>query len=81
VEVERALGVLREVADGWARETRAALDPPVVQGIMKFSGGGDAVVRLLVRVESGRRTETEIELRRRIRSAFDREQWTVVGVS
>jgi hypothetical protein len=73
--------VLREVADGWVRETRAALDPPVVQGIMKFSGGGDAVVRLLVRVESGRRTETEIELRRRIRSAFDREQWTVVGVS
>jgi small conductance mechanosensitive channel len=81
VDVERALGVLREVADGWVRETRAALDPPVVQGIMKFSGGGDAVVRLLVRVESGRRTETEIELRRRIRSAFDREQWTVVGVS
>jgi moderate conductance mechanosensitive channel len=81
VDLERALGVLREVAEGWAGETRAALDPPVVQGIMRFSGGGDAVLRLMVRVEAGRRQDAELELRRRIRHAFDREQWLVLGAS
>ena len=81
VNVERALAVLREVAEAWARETAAALDPPVVQGIMRFSGGGDAVLRPMVRVEAGRRQDAEIELRRRIRHAFDREQWLVVGAS
>jgi small conductance mechanosensitive channel len=81
VDVERALGVLREVAAAWAGETHAALDPPVVQGIMRFSGGGDAVVRLMVRVEAGRRQDAELELRRRIRHAFDREQWLVLGAS
>jgi small conductance mechanosensitive channel len=81
VDVERALAVLREVGETWARETGAALDPPVVQGIMRFSGGGDAVLRLMIRVEAGRRLGTEIELRRRIRHAFDREQWLAVGVA
>jgi small conductance mechanosensitive channel len=80
VDVERALAVMREVGETWARETGAALDPPVAQGIMRFSGGGDAVLRLTVRVEATRRLGTEIELRRRIRHAFDREQWLVVGV-
>lgn len=78
---ERALAVLRDVAEGWASETRAALDPPVVQGIMRFSGGGDPVLRLMVRVDASRRVDTEIELRRRVRSAFDREQWLVAGAS
>lgn len=81
VDLERALAVLREVGETWERDTRAALDPPVVQGIMKFSGGGDAVVRLMVRVEASQRVNAEIELRRRIKQAFDREQWPVVGVS
>jgi moderate conductance mechanosensitive channel len=81
VDVERALTVLREVGETWARETHAALDPPLAQGIMRFSGGGDAVLRLMVRVEAGRRLDAEIELRRRIRHAFDREQWLVLGAS
>ena len=81
VDVERALAALREVGEAWARETRAALDPPVAQGIMRFSGAGDAVLRLRVRVEAARREDAEIELRRRIRDAFDREQWPVVGAS
>lgn len=81
VDVERALAVLREVGETWARETGAALDPPVAQGIMRFSGGGDAVLRLSIRVEAGRRLDAEIELRRRIRHAFDREQWLVLGAS
>jgi small-conductance mechanosensitive channel len=81
VDVERALAVLREVGETWARETRAALDPPLVQGIMRFSTGGDAVLRLMARVDASRRQDAENELRRRIRHAFDREQWGVVGAS
>src|SRR5204863_314578 len=81
VDVERALAALREVADAWARETRASLEPPVAQGIIRFSGGGDAVLRLMARVESSRRQDAELELRRRIRQAFEREQWLVLGAS
>ena len=81
VDVERALAVLRDVADRWARETHAALDPPVAQGIIRFTGAGDAVLRLMARVESHHRQDAELELRRRIRQAFDREQWIAAGVS
>ena len=81
VDAERALAVLRDVAEGWARETRAALEPPVAQGIIRFSGGGDAVLRLMARVEWSRRQDAEQELRRRIRQAFEHEQWAVLGAS
>lgn len=79
VDTERALGVLREVAEAWARDTAAALEAPVAQGIIRFSGGGDAVFRLMARVEPRRRQDAELELRRRIRQAFDREQWAALG--
>jgi small conductance mechanosensitive channel len=79
VDAERALSVLREVAEGWARDTRASLEPPVAQGIIRFSGGGDAVLRLMARVEPSRRQDAELELRRLIREAFDREQWVAAG--
>jgi small conductance mechanosensitive channel len=81
VDVERALSILRDVAERWAHETQAALEPPVAQGIIRFSGGGDAVVRLMARVEPHHRQDAELELRRRIRQAFDREQWAAVGAS
>jgi small conductance mechanosensitive channel len=81
VDVERALAVLRDVAEAWARETRAALEPPMAQGIIRFSGGGDAVLRLTARVESHQRQDAEFELRRRIRRAFEQEQWAVLGAS
>jgi len=79
--VTRALEVLRRVGEEWAHDTSAALDPPRSQGIMKFIGGGDVVLRLVVRVEPGRRDEAEIELRRRIKDAFDHERWSALGVS
>ncbi|HEX3175710.1 MAG TPA: mechanosensitive ion channel family protein [Methylomirabilota bacterium] len=81
VDVERALAALRAIGEAWARDSSRALDPPMAQGIMRFSGGGDAVLRLTVKVEAARREETELELRRRIRDAFDREQWPVAGAS
>lgn len=79
VDVDRALAVLRRVGEDWARETGAALDAPAVEGIMRFSGG-DAVLRLTVRVDAARRLEAENDLRRRIKAAFDREQLSAVGV-
>ncbi|HEY3067296.1 MAG TPA: mechanosensitive ion channel family protein [Methylomirabilota bacterium] len=78
--VERALDVLRRVGEEWARETGRALEQPQAQGIIKFSGG-DPVLRLMVRVDPALRFDTEAELRRRIKAAFDREQWSVAGAA
>ena len=78
VPVEQALAVLREVGEGWARDTGEALDPPEAQGIMRFSGG-DSVLRLTIKVDPGRRLETEYALRRRIKEAFERHQWSALG--
>ena len=79
VDVDRALVLLRRVGEEWARETGAALDAPAVEGIMRFSGG-DAVLRLAVRVDAARRLDAENDLRRRIKAAFDREHLSAVGV-
>jgi moderate conductance mechanosensitive channel len=78
VDVDRALALLRQVGEQWARDTSAALDVPAAQGIMRFNGS-DAVLRLTVRVEPARRLDAEIDLRRRIKTAFDRERLSVVG--
>ena len=80
VPVDRALAVLREVADTWARESGVTLDRPHVPGIMGFSGG-EMVLRLTVRVAPQQRLAAEAELRRRIKVAFDREHWSPVGAA
>ncbi|HXH82764.1 MAG TPA: mechanosensitive ion channel family protein [Candidatus Tectomicrobia bacterium] len=78
VPVESALATLREVGEAWARDTGEALDRPEAQGIMRFSGG-DMVLRLLVKVAPARRVDAELELRRRIKAAFERHQWSALG--
>jgi len=80
VPIERAIAVLREVGETWARESGAALESPQVPGIMGFSGG-DVLLRLIVRVAPERRLSTEAELRRRIKAAFDREHWAPFGAA
>ncbi len=75
VSVDRALEVIRGVAERWARETGAALDAPEARGIMRWSGG-EVVLRLTVKVDPARRLEAEAELRRRIKDAFDQERWS-----
>jgi small conductance mechanosensitive channel len=80
VEVERALATLRSAAEAWARDTRAALETPEVPGIMKITGG-EMVLRLMVKVDPARRFDAEIELRRRIKEAFDRERVPLVAAS
>jgi small conductance mechanosensitive channel len=72
VDVKRALGVLEAVGSEWARETGQALEPPEVQGIVRF-GEGDLGLRLMVKVDAPRRFAAEVELRGRIKEAFERE--------
>jgi moderate conductance mechanosensitive channel len=79
-DVTRALRTLESAAGAWARETSGALESPVVHGIMKITGG-EVVLRLMVKVEPARRFDAEIELRRRIKEAFDREQVPLVAAS
>ncbi len=76
IPVDRALEVLRRVGAEWASATGAALETPEAQGIIKFSGD-DMVLRLLAKVDPARRPEAEVELRRRIKDAFDRERWRI----
>jgi hypothetical protein len=47
--------------------------------MMRFSGG-DAVLKLTVRVDAVRRLDAESDLRRPIRAAFDRARLGAVGV-
>jgi small conductance mechanosensitive channel len=68
-DVHRALGALDAVGRGWARETGLALEPPEVQGVVRF-GDAEIVLRLQVKVPPARREEIENELRRRIVEAF-----------
>ncbi len=71
-DVRRALGVIEVVGRQWAKESGAALEPPVAQGIIRF-GESDLVLRLMVKVDAAKRMEHEPELRTRIKEAFDRE--------
>ena len=80
VEVTRALAVLKRVAETWASETGTALESPETHGIMRITGG-DVVLRLLVKLDPVRRSTAELELRRRIKDAFDRESLPLVAVS
>ena len=78
VPVEPALAVLERVGEEWARESGLALEPPQTHGIVRWSGA-EVVLRLTAKVESDKRLEAEYELRRRVKQAFDREQWPTVG--
>jgi small conductance mechanosensitive channel len=80
VPVDRALALLEEVGQAWARESGLALDPPRAHGIMGFSGG-DAILRLTVRVAPERRLAAETTLRRQIKDAFDRHHWSPIGAA
>lgn len=76
VPVPRALEVLEDVGTAWAATSKAALETPQAQGIIKFSGE-HMVFRILVKVDPARRFEAEVELRRRIKETFDRERWRI----
>lgn len=72
-DVKKAIDVLQRVGGAWAAETEVALEAPQAQGIIRF-GASDVVLRLMAKVDPARRFATELELRRRIKEAFDRER-------
>jgi moderate conductance mechanosensitive channel len=72
VDVKKAIAVLERVGTDWASQTGMALDVPQAQGILRF-GEADVILRLMARVDPTRRFDAEMELRRRIKEAFDRE--------
>jgi small conductance mechanosensitive channel len=80
VPIDQALARLAEIGEAWARESSAALERPLVPGIMGFSGN-DVVLRLTVRVAPEQRLAAEAELRRRIKAAFDRHHWSPIGAT
>ena len=71
-DVRRALDTLERAGREWAAEAGLALEPPRAQGIIRF-GESEVGLRLVVKVAPAARNDAEIELRRRIKEAFDRE--------
>lgn len=71
-DVRRALDTLERAGREWAAEAGLALEPPRAQGIIRF-GESEVGLRLAVKVAPAARNDAEIELRRRIKEAFDRE--------
>lgn len=71
-DLRRALGVLERVGAEWAAETGRALEAPEVQGPVRF-GETELVLRLMVKVDASQRLAAEIDLRRRIKDAFEHE--------
>ncbi|HTY77121.1 MAG TPA: mechanosensitive ion channel family protein [Candidatus Bathyarchaeia archaeon] len=71
-DVRRALDALERAGREWSTEAGQALEPPRAQGIIRF-GETEVGLRLAVKVAPAARGDVEIELRRRIKEAFDRE--------
>ena len=71
-DVRRALDTLERAGREWSAEGGQALEPPRAQGIIRF-GETEVGLRLAVKVAPAARGDVEIELRRRIKEAFDRE--------
>ena len=63
-DVHRALAALDRIGAEWAAESGRALEPPEVQGIVRF-GESDLGLRLTVKVDAAHRFAAEAELRRR----------------
>jgi moderate conductance mechanosensitive channel len=73
MDVKKAVALLERVGAEWASQTEMALDAPQAQGVVRF-GEADVVLRLMARVDPTQRVDAEMELRRRIKEAFDRER-------
>jgi moderate conductance mechanosensitive channel len=72
-DISKAMRVLDEVGRAWAEEHRGiVLEPPQVQGILSLDESS-IVLRLAIKVKPSQQGAAELELRRRIKEAFDRE--------
>jgi small-conductance mechanosensitive channel len=72
-DAERGMAVAKQVADQWFSENQEiALEPPQVQGIIAFGESG-VTVRVLAKVRPLMHWKTEMDLRARLKKAFDQE--------
>jgi small conductance mechanosensitive channel len=75
-DVDRVMGVLREVAGELWKDARWKLElteEPSVLGVESF-GEGTAVIRLVATTRAGRQWDVGREFRRRIKNRFDKER-------
>jgi small-conductance mechanosensitive channel len=72
-DVGRALGVLERVG-GAFRDAHPGLvlEPPAAEGILRF-GESEVTLRIHTRVDARQKASLEVELRRRVKEAFDAE--------
>jgi small conductance mechanosensitive channel len=72
-DVDRAMTVMRGVADEWAAAAGATvLSPPEVHSVLQF-GDTRILLRLTVTVPPGTQVGVERELRRRLKTALERD--------
>lgn len=72
-DLERAMTVMKRVADEWGQEHAAAvLAPPEVLSVHQFANAR-VTLRLAVKLAPGTQVSAERELRRRLKLAFERE--------
>jgi small conductance mechanosensitive channel len=72
-DVGKAMRILEEVGKTWAAENRdIVLEAPAAQGIISFDDSA-VTLRLVAKVRPLQHGGAELELRRRIKEAFDRE--------
>jgi moderate conductance mechanosensitive channel len=72
-DVSTAMHILDEVSKSWATERRdIVLEAPQVQDILSFDESS-ITLRLAIKVKPSQQGTAELELRRRIKEAFDRE--------
>lgn len=71
-DIEKAVQVMQEVADEYAKDNKDIVEPPSVLGVVNFASNG-INIRLVARTLPMKHWEVERELRWEIKKAFDRE--------
>ena len=70
-DAEKGMAIVREAAEQWSKENAdAAIEPPVVAGLLKFGESG-VQIRVSVKVKPGLQWAAEQQLRLRLKQAFD----------
>ena len=72
-DVEKGMKALEEIADKWAEENKdIVLEAPIVQGVLSL-GSSEVTLRVSIKVKPMTHWGAERELKRRIKSVFDKK--------
>ena len=72
-DVEKGMKALEEIADKWAEENKdIVLEAPIVQGVLSL-GSSEVALRVSIKVKPMTHWGAERELKRRIKSVFDKK--------